>query len=262
MAVVDTHCHLSDHAFRDDLEVVIGRARAAGVERIVAVGGGGPVADSERSAEIADRYDFIRATAGIHPHDASSYNDAVEAVLETLLARDRVVAVGETGLDYHYDNSPRDAQRAAFARQLNLARRHAMPVVIHCREAEADLSDVLRAETDGTLRGVVHCFTGSYDDARAHIDMGLLVSFTGIVTFKNAHELRDVARRLPLDRLMVETDAPLLAPQGHRGRRNEPAWLPAVGAVLAETLGRDVAEVAAATTRNARELFALPAEVS
>ncbi len=255
MSLVDTHCHLSNRAFRDDLDVVIARAREAGVERIVAVGGGGPIAHSERSAEIADEHDFIRATAGIHPHDASTYDPATEAALERLLARERVVAVGETGLDYHYDNSPRDVQRDVLALHLQLARKHDMPVVLHCRKAEADLHDVLAAEASGELRGVVHCFTGGYEDARAHIDRGLLISFTGILTFKNADELRDVARRLPLDRLMVETDAPLLAPAPHRGRRNEPAWVGRVVEILAELHGTDVDAVAAATTRNAIDLF-------
>ncbi|MEE8311012.1 MAG: TatD family hydrolase, partial [Candidatus Binatia bacterium] len=193
--------------------------------------------------------------AGIHPHDASTYDPATEAALERLLARERVVAVGETGLDYHYDNSPRDVQRDVLALHLQLARKHDMPVVLHCRKAEADLHDVLAAEASGELRGVVHCFTGGYEDARAHIDRGLLISFTGILTFKNADELRDVARRLPLDRLMVETDAPLLAPAPHRGRRNEPAWVGRVVEILAELHGTDVDAVAEATTRNAIDLF-------
>jgi TatD DNase family protein len=255
MSLVDTHCHLSDRAFRGDLHAVIARAREAGVERIVAVGGGGPVADSERSAEIAAEHDFIRATAGIHPHDASTYDDETEATLERLLTRTRVVAVGETGLDYHYDNSPRDVQRDVLARHLQLARKHDMPIVIHCRKAEPDLHDVLAAEVSGELRGVVHCFTGDYEDARAHIDKGLLVSFTGILTFKNADALREVARRLPLDRLMVETDAPLLAPAPHRGKRNEPAWVGRVVEVLAQLHGTDVDTVADATTNNAVDLF-------
>ena len=255
MPLIDTHCHLSDRAFRDDLGAVIMRAREAGVERIVAVGGGGPLADSERSADIADEHDFIRATAGIHPHDASTYNDETEAALELLLARERVVAVGETGLDYHYDNSPRNVQRDVLARHLRLAHEHDMPVVIHCRDAEPDLHDVLDAELSGELRGVVHCFTGGYEDARAHIDRGLLISFTGILTFKNADDLRDVARRLPLDRLMVETDAPLLAPAPHRGKRNEPVWVGHVAEALAELHRTDVDTVARATTSNAIDLF-------
>ena len=255
MSLVDTHCHLSDPKFADDLEDVISRARDAGVERIVAVGGGGPVEASEASADIAAGSDFIRATAGIHPHDASTYDDATERRIEKLLERDEVVAVGETGLDYHYDNSPREMQRDAFARHLGLARTHSLPIVIHCRSAESDLRDVFSAEVDGEQRGVVHCFTGGYEDACWYIDRGLLISFTGIVTFKNADELRDVARRLPLDRLMLETDAPLLAPAPNRGKRNEPAWVTRVAETLAEIHGVDIDTVADLTTRNANGLF-------
>lgn len=255
MSIVDTHCHLSDRAFAEDLDAVIERARSEGVTKIVAVGGGGPIEDSERSAQIAERYDFIRATAGIHPHDAESWSDEVESAIDSLLLRDRVVAVGETGLDYFYDNSPREKQREVLGRHLALARKHGMPVVIHCRDAAKDLHDVLRAEAGGNLRGAVHCFTGEYEDARIHLDMGLLISFTGILTFKNASDLRETARRLPLDRLMVETDAPLLAPSPYRGKRNEPAWTRRVVEVLAELHGTNVESVAEATSRNAEELF-------
>lgn len=186
MSLIDTHCHLSDAAFDEDRAEVIERARNAGVQRMVAVGGGGPIEESEKSAEIAALHDFIRSTAGIHPHDARAYDDEIEARIEKLLARPEVVAVGETGLDYFYDNSPRPEQREALARHVALARKHDLPIVLHCRSAEEDMREVLDSEAPGELRGVVHCFTGELDDAKWYLDKGLTVSFTGIITFKKA----------------------------------------------------------------------------
>ncbi len=258
LELVDSHCHLTDPAFAADLDAVVTRAREAGVTRLVAVGGGGPLELSEASADLAVRHAFVRATAGIHPHDASTYDDTVEARLERLLARAEITAVGETGLDYYYDNSPRPAQRAALARQLALARRHRLPVVLHCRDAEAELREILDAETVAPIRGVVHCFTGGYEDARWYLDRGLLISLTGILTFKGAAALRETVRRLPLDRLMVETDSPYLAPTPMRGRRNEPAYVVHVAQALAALFGTTVEEVAARTTANAQALFFEP----
>ncbi len=254
--LVDSHCHLADKRFDDDREEVIARAQAAGVERIVAVGGGGPIEASEASAELADCYPFMRSTAGIHPHDASDYDDAIEARIEALLLRDNVVAVGETGLDYYYGHSPEQAQRSALARHLNLARAHDLPVVLHCRDADQDMREVITSERRGKdLRGVVHCFTGNYEDACWYLDKGLLVSFTGIITFKTADELRDVVRRLPLDRLMIETDSPYLAPVPLRGKRNEPAFVAHVAEVLAKLHATTAEEVARITSANAGRLF-------
>jgi TatD DNase family protein len=255
VGLADTHCHLTDRAFTEDLDAVIARARAAGVTHIVAVGGGGPIEASEAAADLAARHDFICATAGIHPHDASSYDDAIETRIRALLDARRIVAVGETGLDYYYEHSPRDVQRTALARHLALAAHYDVPVVLHCRDAESDLREVIAAERELPLRGVVHCFTGSYEDARWYLDAGLAISFTGILTFKNADELRDVARRLPLDRLMVETDSPYLAPVPYRGKRNEPAHVAHVAAALAELHGTDAAEVARLTGQTATRIF-------
>jgi len=253
--LVDTHCHLADDAFGEDVGQVIERAAAADVTHIVAVGGGGPIEASERSAALAEKYEFMRSTAGIHPHDASSFNEEIEQRLERLLSLPNVVAVGETGLDYYYDHSPRSIQRSSLARHVALARKHEMPIVLHCRDAESDLRDVLTAEAPGGLAGVVHCFTGSYDDARWYLDHGLLISLTGILTFKAADELRDVVRRLPLANLMVETDAPYLAPVPHRGRRNEPAWVRCVAEALAALHAKPLEEVSSHTTSNAKRLF-------
>ena len=255
VGLADTHCHLSDEAFASDRTEVIERARAAGVTHIVAVGGGGPLPSSQDAAALAAQWPFIRATAGIHPHDASSYDDAVEDALTELLELPDVVAVGETGLDYHYQHSPPSVQRQALARHLALARARGLPVVLHCREAAADLRDVISAEAPQGIEGVVHCFTGSYEEARWYLDQGLLVSLTGIITFKNARELQDTVGRLPLDRLMVETDSPYLAPVPHRGRRNEPAHVSLVAHRLAELQRTSFERVVEATAANAARLF-------
>jgi TatD DNase family protein len=253
--LVDTHCHITDPRFDSDRDAVIERAHAAGVERLVAVGGGGPIELSEAAVELAAGEPSMRATAGIHPHDAKTYDDAIEQRIVALAERGAIAAVGETGLDYYYEHSPRDVQKESLARQLALAERYDLPIVLHCRDAESDLRDVLASERDGQVRGVVHCFTGAYEDARWYVDKGLLISFTGIITFKNADALRDVARRLPLDRIMVETDSPYLAPVPHRGKRNEPAFVAHVAETLAEVRNIDVETLAEATTGNALALF-------
>jgi len=254
-AIIDTHCHLSDGKFSDDIDEVIERAVAAGVTRMVAVGGGGPIEDSRRSAEMAERYDCLRSTAGIHPHDAASVDQATIDELQDLLARPTVVAVGETGLDYYYDNSPRDLQREALARHLQLAQQCSLPIVLHCRDAHEDLRDVLEAEGVPAAGGVVHCFTGNYQEACWYLDHGLLLSFTGIISFRNAGELRDVAARVPLDSMMLETDSPYLAPEPKRGKRNEPGYVVHVAEAMARARDCSLEEVARATTANAEKMF-------
>ncbi len=256
--LTDTHCHLSDPAFDDDRAEVIKRAHDAGVTQIVAVGGGGPIEASEDAARLASQYPFMRSTAGIHPHDAGSYDDSIEQRIEALLQKPEVVAVGETGLDYHYNHSPHDQQRESLLRHLELARKHRVPIVLHCRNAEDDMLEILRAHSGDGLRGVVHCFTGSYEDARAYLDLGLMISLTGIITFGKADELRDIVGRLPLDRLMVETDSPYLAPVPHRGKRNEPAFVKEVAMALAELKKVDLEEVVDKTGENAAGLFFKP----
>ena len=263
---LDSHCHVTADEFAEDRTAVLDRAEAEGVEAFIGIGSGYGVARNVRAVALAESDPRVFATLGVHPHEAAELDDASREELCRGLAHPRVVGVGECGLDYHYMNSPREAQRRVFAEQLAWAREADLPVSLHVRGDEPDAFgealDIWRSEGGGQLRGVLHCYTGSSAYAHAALDAGLLVSFSGILTFKSAEALRETARTLPLDRLLVETDAPLLAPQGHRGKRNEPAWLPEVGAVLAATLDRDVADVAAATTRNARELFALPAEAA
>lgn len=255
--LVDTHCHLTDARFAEDRDAVIARALEAGLTHMVAVGGGGPVEASEEALELARRHPFLRSTAGMHPHDARDFDDAAEARVARLLEARECVAVGETGLDYYYNHSPAEVQREALARHVALARRFDKPIVLHCRDAEADLREVLASEAPGGIRGVVHCFTGNYDDARWYLDFGLVISFSGILTFPKSQEMRDTAARLPLDRLMVETDSPYLAPAPHRGRRNEPAYVACVAERLAEVLGTSLDDVVERTGRNAAALFDL-----
>jgi TatD DNase family protein len=263
---LDSHCHLTAEAFDVDREAVLARAEGAGVEALVAIGSGYGVANNARALELAAADPRIFATVGVHPHEAREWSQQTPALLAGWLDRPRVVAVGECGLDYHYMYSERAAQREAFAAQLALARERRLPVSIHVRGQEQgafeELLDIWRAEGRGELEGVLHCFTGTLDFARRALDLGLQVSFSGILTFKQDRGLRGVAAALPLDRLLIETDAPLLAPEGLRGRRNEPAWLDRVGQALADAQGRAPEEVAAATTRNARRLFRLPAPAS
>lgn len=248
----DDHCHLhfrgSDEASVRD---AVDAARVAGVHRMITVGC--DVTDSQAAIYLARRFPgTVFATAGVHPHEARHGIDG----LEDLLGEPEVVAVGEAGLDFHYDHSPRDEQRRVFAAQIALAHRHDLALVIHTREAWAETFDILEAE--GTPeRTIFHCFTGGADEARRCLDLGAHLSFSGIVTFKGAPEVREAAAITPLDRMLVETDAPFLTPVPHRGRPNTPAYVPLVGAALAEARGRTVEEIARATWDNATETYRL-----
>jgi TatD DNase family protein len=259
---LDSHCHVSASEFDADRAQVLERAFGAGLVGLVAIGSGYGVAGNARALALADADARIFATAGVHPHEAAKLDAAGRALLEGWLAHPRVVAVGECGLDYHYMRSPREVQREVLALQLGMARERRLPVSLHVRgdapDAFAELLELWLAVGDGALEGVLHCYTGSLAFARRALDAGLYVSFSGILTFKRDRGLREVARALPLERILVETDAPLLAPEGLRGRRNEPLHVARVGEVLAELHAVPVEEVAAATTRNARCLFRLP----
>jgi TatD DNase family protein len=199
----------------------------------------------------------VHATVGVHPHEAASVTDATIDALEALSRAPRVVAIGETGLDYHYEHSPRAAQREAFARFIQLARRRGLPLSVHLRNADDDAVEVLRGEGADAVGGVIHCFSSDVDAARRFLDLGFHISFSGIVTFKTADELRAAARLVPRDRLLIETDAPFLAPIPFRGRRNEPALVLKTAALLAEVRGEPLPDLAAATSANTRRLFAL-----
>jgi TatD DNase family protein len=263
---LDSHCHLTADRYAEDRDEVIARARQAGVDTLIAIGSGYGIEGNAHAVALAEGDAQIHATVGVHPHEASELDDDLRVRLRAWLDHPEVVAVGECGLDYHYMNSDREAQRTVFAEQLSWARELDMPVTIHVRGDEPnaydELLEIWRAEGGDQLEGVLHCYTGTREFALRAVDAGFLVSFSGILTFKRSEALRDTARALPLDRLMVETDAPFLAPQGQRGKRNEPAWVVLVGEVLAELHGRTPEEVAHITTENARRFFRLPAEAS
>jgi TatD DNase family protein len=251
MPWTDSHCHIGDERIPGGLDAALAAAREADVDTMVVVG-----TDEEQSARavaLASEHEDLWATVGLHPHDAV---DGVESVVG-LLDRPKVVAVGECGLDYHYDHSPRDAQRVAFARQIQLAHERGLALVIHTREAWDDTFDVLAA-SGVPDRTVFHCFTGGAAEARRALDVGGFLSFSGIVTFKNAGDIREAAALCPADRLLVETDSPYLAPIPHRGRPNQPAYVPLVGAALAEVRKVNVGRIADDTQANARVAFRFP----
>jgi TatD DNase family protein len=258
---LDSHCHLTAPRYDEDRDEVIGRAAEAGVDCMISIGSGYGIKSNADAIALARRHPNIHATAGVHPHEASELDDTLRAHLREWLGAPEVVALGECGLDYHYMNSDRDIQRAVFAEQVGLARELGMPVSIHVRGDEPDaygeLLDIWLAEGHGELEGVLHCYTGELDFALRALDAGFYVSFSGIVTFKRSEGLRETARRIPLDRLMVETDAPFLAPEGHRGRRNEPAWVSLVGESLAALHGVTSEEMARITQQNARAFYRL-----
>jgi TatD DNase family protein len=257
--LVDSHAHVAEPEFDTDRAASFARAAADGVAAVVCVGASGPFDSNAAAVALAGRHEGVAvyAAIGIHPHNADTADDAAFAALAGLAARPGVVALGETGLDFHYENSPRPAQHASFVRHVVLARRLDLPLVIHVREAHAEAAALLAAEALGPAGGVIHCFTGVRDDARRYLDLGLHVSVAGIVTFKNADALRDAVRFVPADRLLIETDAPFLAPVPHRGKRNEPARVRLVAEAVARTRGEPFAAVAAATSANARRLFRL-----
>jgi TatD DNase family protein len=256
MPLIDTHAHLFEDRFAEDLPAVLERA-AAVVERVVCLGLDLPT--SRRSVEIAAAYPLVVAAVGIQPnHVAEAKPDDWAEIVGVAEREPRVVAIGETGLDRYWDRAPFDLQQDYFARHIELARRLNKPFVVHCREAEADVVAALRAQhARGPLRAVMHSFSGDLATARACLDMGLYVSFAGMVTYPNAQNLRAVAREVPLDRLLVETDCPYLAPQPVRGKRNEPAYVAHTAALLAEVKGVSAAEIEAHTTRNAKALFGI-----
>ncbi len=240
---------------------MVARAREAGVVAILNVGTGDPHGgELERAVEVAGRYEGVYAAVGVHPHDARLFDErASERVYELARNSERVIAWGEIGLDYHYDNSPREVQREVFARQLRLARELKLPVVIHSREADEDTVETLRKEWRGAARdGIMHCFGGGWEMAASVLELGFMISFAGNVTFKKAEALREVARRVPLERMLIETDCPFLTPVPFRGRRNEPARVVETARFLAELRGLEVEEFGRVTTGNFQRFFNLP----
>ena len=254
---IDSHAHIDGPEFDADRHEIIERAKAAGISTILNVGTGDPHSGAfERAIELGQKYDSVYTAIGTHPHDARLYDDKAEERIKTLVQNEHVLAWGEIGLDFHYDNSPRDVQVAVFKRQLRAARECNLPVVIHTREAESETIDILRTEYDGaTRRGIFHCFSGSKDLAQRGLELGFMISFSGIITFKKAEELRAVAQAVPLDRLLIETDCPYLAPIPYRGKRNEPAYVVEVARCLAAIHGVDSDEIARVTSQNFRRFF-------
>ena len=257
LGLIDSHAHIQGPEFAADLESVVSRARSAGVEKIVVVGGAGNLSSNEAAIAVAHSFPGLFATVGMHPHDAKDVSEQDLKRLKELAADPKVVAVGETGLDFYYDHSPRDLQMKIFTRFIHMARETNLPLVVHHRDSHREVAELLRSDGGGNLRGVIHCFTGDYEAARAFLDLGFYLSFTGIITFKNAEPLREVLRRLPLDRLLVETDSPYLAPVPHRGKRNEPAFVVHVAETIASVRGLPLQEIAEITSRTGRNLFGI-----
>ena len=257
--MIDSHCHLADEAFAEDLEVVIARARAAGLERALVILSAGDPKESAQAQLVERLWPDVRFAIGVHPHHAHQFADdpsrAADIVREQWATTPSARALGEIGLDYHYDFSPRVVQQAVFRAQIRLARQLARPVVIHTREADADTLAILKEEGGGEVSGVLHCFTGTPALAQAGLDLGFYISLAGIVTFPKAGALRDTVRAVPLGRLLAETDSPFLAPVPHRGKRNEPAHVTRVIETLADIHGMETAAVARQTTANFHTLF-------
>jgi TatD DNase family protein len=256
---VDSHSHIEMDRFDSDRDETIQRALDAGVKIIVDVGNGDVAGDSHAGAfKLAGQYPFIFTTVGVHPHEARLLDDRLSDSLIEMSHNSKVIAWGEIGLDYYYDNSPRDVQRAAFRKQLRCARERGLPVVIHTRDAEPDTIDILREEWSGAgLPGIIHCFTGTRGLAEAAIEMGFYISFSGVVTFKKAGDLRETARHLPMDRILIETDSPFLAPVPFRGRRNEPAFVVHTARHIAELRDLSTDEIGEITSANFERIFRL-----
>ena len=252
--LVDSHCHLDFPEFAPELDAVVARARAAGVGRIVTIST--RVKKHAQVLAIAEKFQDLFCSVGTHPHNAREEPDVDANALIALTNNPKIVAIGEAGLDYHYDKSPRDAQMKSFRQHIAAARETGLPLVIHSRDCDADMTRVLAQEAgEGAFPAVLHCFTGGRDLAFKAIDLGLYISFTGILTFKNSQALRDIARDLPADRILVETDAPFLAPMPYRGKRNEPAYVAETAKVLAKTRGVTADDIARQTTENFFRLF-------
>ena len=258
MNLTDSHAHVDVSEFDADRDAMLDRAQAAGIETLLAIGNGPEIEKLGAAVAYAETLDWIYAAAGIHPHEAKLATEAHYSELERLARTPRLIAWGEIGLDYHYDHSPRDVQAKVFRHQLGQARAAKKPVIIHCREAWPDCLEILDADWRSSgLGGIFHCFTGTIEEAMSGIEMGFLISFAGNVTYPKAQNLRDAAKEIPLDRLLVETDSPFLAPQSRRGRRNEPAFVVEVAQTIGNVRNLPATEVAEITSANFRRLFGL-----
>ncbi|MBK5292086.1 MAG: TatD family hydrolase [Acidobacteriia bacterium] len=254
MRLVDSHCHLDDARFQDDLDEVIGRAIEAGVETMMTIGTGDGPPDLEVAIRLADRHDCLYASVGVHPHDAAKADEGTVRRLENLLRHPKVLALGEIGLDYHYDNSPRETQRLRFIEQLELASSVRTPIIIHTREAWPDTFSLLEQHWNPAAGGIMHCFSGGPAEVERSLAMGFHISFSGIVTYAKALEVQEAAKLVPSGRLLMETDAPYLAPIPHRGKRNEPAFVLETARKLALLRGQSLEQIVEFTADNWRAL--------
>ncbi len=258
MNLTDSHAHVDVSDFDADRDAMLDRARAAGVATLLAIGNGPEIQKLGAAVQYAEAHDWIYAAGGIHPHEAKQATEAHYSELERLARHPRLIAWGEIGLDYHYDHSPRDIQSQVFRNQLTLARAARKPIIIHCREAWPDCLKILEEDWRSSgLGGILHCFMGTLEEAQRGLDMGFLISFAGNVTYPKAQNLRDVAREIPLQQLLVETDSPFLAPQTHRGRRNEPAYVAEVAQTIGNVRNLPAAQIAETTSANFRRFFGL-----
>jgi TatD DNase family protein len=256
MTLVDSHAHVDVSDFDADRDAMLARAREAGIDTILAIGNGPELDKLGAAVTYADRHDWIYAASGIHPHEARHATDAHYAELDRLAAHPKSIAWGEIGLDYHYDHSPRSVQEDVFRHQLGQARASKKPIIIHCREAWPDCLQILEQDWRSSgLGGIFHCFMGTLEEARAGMDMGFMISFAGNITYPKAQNLRDVAKEIPMDRLLLETDSPFLAPQPHRGRRNEPAYVAEVARTIGNVRDLPAIQVAEVTSANFRRFF-------
>jgi TatD DNase family protein len=253
--LIDSHSHLDDRRYDADREQILTRAREAGVERCVTIGC--DLATSRAAVELADRYPFVSATVGVHPHEVRHIKGGWYDELRQLARHPKVVAYGEIGLDYHYDHSPRDVQRARFREQVRVARELRLPIVVHTREAQDDTIAILKEEGAGEVSGVFHCFSGDAWLAKDALELGFYLSFSGVLTFQNATMLREIAATVPLDRILIETDCPYLTPVPYRGKRNEPAYVSFVAQALAGLKAMSTEEIGRITSENASKLFHL-----
>lgn len=251
--LIDTHAHLQDESLKKDLPQVLNRAREAGVEKIVCIGY--DLASSQEALLLARKYKEVYAVVGIHPHDAKSLNSDVMEKLYGLAREQKVVAVGEIGLDFYRDLSPRDIQRQAFRAQMKIAQEIGKPIVIHDRDAHQEVLEIIKAEKAGKNQGIMHCYSGALPLANELIKLGFYISFAGPLTFKNAHRAHEVAAKIPMDKILVETDCPYLSPEPFRGKMNEPANVKYVAAKLAELRNQNYDEIAYLTGLNARKVY-------
>lgn len=250
--LIDSHAHLDDEKFEGDRKYLIENLEKNGIELVVNVGA--DMESSRASVNLADTYDNIYAVVGVHPHAAKEITESSLKEIENLAKNKKVVAIGEIGLDYHYDNSPRDIQKKWFKKQILLAKRLDMPIVVHTREADKDTIEILKEEREG-LRGVIHCFSSDRSQLKEYLNLGFFIALGGPVTFKKTDELKEVAKMIPIEKLLVETDAPYLAPHPYRGKRNEPMFVKQTANLIAELKGMTIEDLALQTNKNTKEIF-------